>query len=93
MAHFAVVRHYTDDTARIQEAREAHLAYVQGLAKNGSLTVGGLLNEGTGALLVFDVENEAQLAPLLRADPHWEKGVIVDEQVYPWNVVIGSLPG
>lgn len=91
MSLHAVVWRYTDDTTLIEQARAAHGAYLKELFAKGVLREAGPLQDGTGGLLVFDVADQTELQPLLDNDPYTTQGVIVDTQILPWKVVLGSL--
>lgn len=91
MAFFTVVWHYTDDIQVINEAKDAHAAYLKELIGSGSLRIAGPFEDGTGGILVFETADQAELKPLLDGDPYVAHGVVVDQRIYPFKPVLGAL--
>ncbi len=90
MPIYAVQYAYDDRRDLQDEVRPAHRAYLGGLADQGLLLGSGPYTAGEpGALLVFRVEDRAQLDALLDADPFAGAGVIGSVGVRPWNIVLG----
>lgn len=58
-------------------ARPAHRAWLSGLKAHGRIVQAGPFADGLGALLVFDVPDEAALDELLAADPYPKDAVVV----------------
>lgn len=91
MALFAVVWRYTGDTALIDRTRPMHRENLGVMVGRGQVRQAGPWVDGTGGLLVFDVADEAELAALLEADPYVTAGVVAEQQVHEWKVVVGPL--
>lgn len=80
-----------DSTAARDKHRPAHRAWLAGLAEDGRLLTSGPYGDGAGALLVFKVQDEAQLNELLKQDPFAVAGTIAGIRTTEWNPVIGQL--
>ena len=65
---FVVELTFTDSPERLA-ARSAHRERLQRLHSEGTLMAAGPLADDSGALLIFDVPAEADLARVLSADP------------------------
>lgn len=72
------------------ENRAAHVAHL----KTGGIVAqaGPLLNgngEMCGSLVIFDVEDIAQVEEWVAADPYGKAGLFESLEIVPWNRVIG----
>ncbi|TWD83000.1 hypothetical protein FB561_4151 [Kribbella amoyensis] len=71
MAIFVVQLRFTDtDTDRRLQVRPAHREYLTALKEAGKLVTAGPFEDQTGALLVYDVADEAELREILAKDPY-----------------------
>jgi uncharacterized protein YciI len=72
---------------REQDGWDEHAAFMDALAAEGLIVLGGPVGAGDGdyALLVFAVESEAAVRACLAADP-WEDTILRTESVEPWSV-------
>lgn len=90
MARFAVMLTFGDHDARLA-VRPRHRAYLERLLREGKLHESGPWADDSGALLIYEAENEAAARALLAADPYSQTpGVIADQQVKEWTVVFSS---
>jgi uncharacterized protein YciI len=72
---------------REQAAWGAHAAFMDTLADDGFVVLGGPIGEGDGdnALLVIDAEDEAAIRARLAEDP-WGEDMLTIASVRPWSV-------
>jgi uncharacterized protein YciI len=72
---------------REQAGWAAHAAFMDALAEEGFVVLGGPIGEGDGdnALMIVDAENEADVRARLAEDP-WQENMLVTESVRPWSV-------
>lgn len=91
MALYAVIWSYTDDATVIDASRAAHGAYIKQLAGDGNLKEAGAWTDGSGALLIFDVPDEAALRTILDADPYVAGGVVSAESINAWSPALGRF--
>jgi uncharacterized protein YciI len=79
---------------REQDWWDAHAAFVDQLAEEGVVALGGPLgNPAKGpALLVFRAESQEEVRKRLADDP-WMDTILTVESIRPWSIWVGSLPG
>ena len=72
---------------REQAGWDEHAAFMDGLAEEGFVVLGGPVGEGDGGnvLLVVAAEGEAAIAARLAEDP-WPGEMLVTESIRPWSV-------
>jgi uncharacterized protein YciI len=65
-----------------------HAAFMDALAADGVIVLGGPVGEDDGdyALLVVDLKDEADVRSRLGADPWAAAGTLAIESVEPWSV-------
>ena len=90
MALFALQLKFTDPERRM-EVRPAHREYLAELKEAGKLITAGPFADQTGALLIYDVADEAELRDILTKDPYttadvYEIITLAEWQTaFPWN--------
>lgn len=84
MAHFAVQLRFTDTDRRLQ-VRPAHREYLTALKAAGKLVAAGPFADQTGALLVYDVADEAELRAILADDPYTPADVYEIVTLQEWQ--------
>jgi hypothetical protein len=90
VARFAVEYVYTADTAKRDEVRPAHRAFLAEAQSRGELLVSGPWVNNTGALLIFEVADEAALKALLEHDPFAEADLVSRVRINEFSPVLGS---
>ena len=71
--------------------REEHLSLAQQAYQNGSLIMGGALDDpADSAMLVFKSDSPQIANEFAQNDPYVKNGLIKEWQVRPWIVVIGN---
>lgn len=88
MTLFAVTLSYTDDVERRLEVRPKHREYLRTLLENGKLHESGPFADDSGALLIYDAKDVAEVQELLSADPFTPAGIIAGATIKEWNVVM-----
>ena len=88
MALFAVTLTFSDETERRLEVRPSHREYLATLLAQGKLHESGPFVDDSGALLVYDAADVAEVQELLSADPYTPAGVIAGASIKEWNVVM-----
>jgi len=89
---FAAGIQYIDDSAKVNEHRPAHRAYLTGLIEQKQLAVAGPFLDDYGALIVYEAHDAAGAEELLKADPFHAAGIFVTWTIRPWKTVFGN-PG
>ena len=68
-----------------------HARFMNALAKEGFVVLGGLLGDGEDdVLLVIDAASEADVRTRLAADPWSTAGLLAIARVDPWTVLLDS---
>lgn len=72
---------------RAQADWDAHAAFMDALAAEGVVVLGGPVGEGDGddALLIVDLPSEAAVRNRLVSDP-WAGNILVIKTIQPWSV-------
>jgi uncharacterized protein len=80
---------------REQTGWDEHAAFMDALAEEGFVVLGGPIGEGDGenVLLVVDADDEATIRTRLAKDP-WPDELLTIESIRPWSVWLrGPLSG
>ncbi len=73
------------ETDRRLEVRPAHRDYLTSLKEAGKLVAAGPFTDQTGALLVYDVADEAELRDILAKDPYTPANVYEIATLAEWQ--------
>ena len=65
-----------------------HAAFMNALAAEGLIVLGGVLGDGAEVLLVFDSTSEEVVRARLAADPWTKAGLLEISGVEPWTVLL-----
>jgi uncharacterized protein YciI len=87
MARFVLQLSFKNDARRL-EVRPAHREYLRGLLDEGKLVTAGPFADDKGALLVYDVADEAALRDIMAADPYTVADVYDIEQLREWTPIL-----
>jgi uncharacterized protein YciI len=90
MARFAVELVFTADTEARLAVRPKHREYLAALQEKGQLLASGPWASDTGALLVYEAADEAELREILEHDPYTEADVVSRVRINEWTPVLGS---
>lgn len=85
---------YTYDASLSEERANRlaeHRAWLTGLKDSDRLVEAGLYPDGSGALLIFDFENEDAAYDELKNDPYAKANLIAATQVKRWGVRWGAI--
>jgi uncharacterized protein YciI len=74
---------------RQQAGWDAHAIYMDRLAADGRVILGGPIGDGTDVLLVVDAADEDDLRAMFAADP-WADRILRIGQVRPWDLWLDS---
>ena len=86
MAQYVVqLRFDVAQTDRRMEVRPAHREYLAALKADGKLVAAGPFTDQTGALLVYDVADEAELRDILAKDPYTPADVYEIATLAEWQ--------
>ena len=96
MKVFAVIRTRGDawqSDRRLEEQPEwdAHASFMNGLLKEGSVLLGGPLEESSDVLLIFRANAPEEIRKCLDEDPWTRSGLLRISRISPWTLRLGSL--
>ena len=79
---------------REQDGWDEHAAFVDGLANEGRVLLGGPLGDPDfgSAVLVFRAQSEAEIRKLLAEDP-WMDRILTIDRIQQWLIWVGTPPG
>ena len=79
---------------REQAGWDDHAAFMDALAEDGFVVLGGPIGKGDGenVLLVVDADGEAAIRARLADDP-WPAELLTLESIRPWTVLLRSPRG
>jgi uncharacterized protein YciI len=78
---------------RAQPLWDEHAAFMNGLAAEGFVVLGGPLGSGEEVLLVIDSTSEEAVRERLAADPWSRSGLLEIARVEPWTILLDSRSG
>lgn len=84
MALFALQLKFTDNDRRL-EVRPAHREYLTELHTAGKLHAAGPFTDQSGALLIYDVADEAEVRDILAKDPYTAADVYEIASLQEWQ--------
>ncbi|MFM2125608.1 MAG: hypothetical protein RL328_2059 [Acidobacteriota bacterium] len=89
---YAVTIEYRSDPEAIAQNRPDHREYLRGLVAANKLVISGPFADDSGALIVYNADDEAEVERLIHADPFCRAGVFQTWVIRPWKIVMAS-PG
>jgi uncharacterized protein len=85
---FAIIGHDASDAATLRpKLRAAHLDNLRPLAERGRVVLAGPFTDGSGSLIVVDMESEAEALAFAQSDPYVTGGVFNRVEVKPFRKV------
>jgi uncharacterized protein YciI len=77
---------------REQKGWDEHAAFMDRLAEEGFVVLGGPIGDGDGetVLLVVDAQDEGSIRALLGEDP-WMGKILTIDSIRPWSVWLRAL--
>ena len=85
---FAIIGHDGPDGPRLRpQVRQAHLENLRPLAQLGKVVLAGPFTDGSGSLIVVDMDSEAQALAFAQSDPYVTQGVFESIEVKPFRKV------
>ena len=77
-------------TMREQPLWREHAAFMNALAAEGLIVLGGPLGGGEETLLIFDAPSEEAVRARLAADPWTTAGLLEIARIEPWTILLDS---
>ena len=87
---YTVTIEYGHDGAKIQANRPAHREYLRGLVAANKLVISGPFTDDSGALIVYNADDESEVEGIIKADPFYACGVFQTWVIRPWKIVMAN---
>jgi uncharacterized protein YciI len=87
MAKFVSIITFSTDLEKRLAIRPKHREYLTKLLEEGKLHESGPFADDAGALIIYEVADEAEARAIIDADPYSGTGVIADLQLREWKRV------
>ncbi|MDQ6789673.1 MAG: hypothetical protein M3075_03270 [Candidatus Dormibacteraeota bacterium] len=96
MTYFAVTRERGpawDGSRSMPEQKKwaEHAAFMNALANDGFVVLGGPLGDGARILLIVDADSEGAVQTRLAADPWTPIGLLRIAKVERWEILLGAV--
>jgi uncharacterized protein YciI len=86
---FVIIGHDGPNGAALRpKVRPSHLENLKPLLDLGKMILGGPFTDGSGSLMVVDMESEAEALEFARNDPYTKQGVFERVEVKPFRKVV-----
>jgi uncharacterized protein YciI len=86
---FVIIGYDGPDGARLRPSvRPSHLENLKPLVEQGRMIIGGPFTDGSGSMMVVDMESEAQAQAFIRTDPYVTQGVFERVEIRPFRKVV-----
>jgi len=86
---FVIIGHDGPQGATLRPTvRPAHLENLRPLVEQGRVILGGPFTDGSGSLMVLEMESEAAALEFARNDPYSKQGVFERVEVKPFRQVV-----
>lgn len=83
-AHLLIYDYVDGMLERRAPVREAHLAHVKAQRDAGRISVAGPFDPPSGALLVFEDSDRAEIEAFVAADPYYTSGLVTGYRIESW---------
>lgn len=85
---FVIIGHDGPEGAALRpKVRPAHLDNLRPLVTAGNVRIAGPFTDGSGSLIVVEMENEAAARAFAQSDPYTTSGVFARVEVKPFRQV------
>ena len=85
---FVIIGHDGPDGAALRpKVWPAHLENLRPLVSNGKVKIAGPFTDGSGSLIIVDMESEAEAIAFANRDPYVTSGVFASVEVKPFRQV------
>ncbi len=88
MTKYAVELIFDKDEDQRLAVRPAHRVYLEELTRQGKVVAAGPFGDDTGALIVYDVQDEMELKAILDVDPYFESDTVSIASQREWNQIL-----
>jgi uncharacterized protein YciI len=82
---------YIDDAAKIVALCPSHRAFMKNLATQRRVAEVGPFTDGSGALIIYEVESLTEAESIVADDPYTIRDALLSYQLKPWQIVDSNL--
>jgi len=87
--HFLLRYTYVDGVLeKRQPFRKKHLELAKSFKEKGLIQMGGALGDASGALFVWECDDEKEIEDFISKDPYIQNGLVPSHDIVEWVVVI-----
>lgn len=87
MAKFVALLTFGNEEKRLA-TRPRHREYLRSLLDRGKLIASGPWADDSGALIIYEAADEAEVRSLIENDPYHEGDILAGLELRPWNQVL-----
>ena len=87
---YLMISTYLVPLDEVAKARDAHLAFLEGLFEQGTLVAAGRQDPPVGGMVLLDVADEATAREVMAQDPYVLRG-IAEYEAKGWTPTVGAL--
>jgi uncharacterized protein YciI len=82
-----------DDSKPLEDQTDwpAHAAFMDSMAAERFILLGGPLEGSRDVLLIFNAQDRSEIENRLAADPWTQNGLLITKECRPWRIRLGSL--
>ncbi len=82
---FAIIAHDAPDSSERRPVhRPEHLTHLEELQQQGRLVMAGPLTDGTGSLIIVDVDSKGEAWSTMARDPYVQNGIFARIDIHPF---------
>ena len=95
--YYAVIRDHGENwnnalPMRQQEQWDEHARFMEALAGDGFVVLGGMIGAGQTTLLIIRAGSEAEIRSRLANDPWTHLGLLRITSIDRWEILLGAIP-
>ena len=90
MAKYVLELRFDQDNERRLAVRPSHREYLRALLERGKLFMAGPWDDDSGAMIIYEAVDEAEVQAILAADPYTEAAVYSVVALREWRLILPS---
>ena len=88
VALYVALLEFSADEALRERTRPTHREYLRALLDEGKLAMSGPWADDSGAMLIYQAQDQGEAERFLDDDPYRSAGVIAASRIHEWRVVL-----
>ena len=90
MAKYVLELRFDQDNEKRLAVRPRHREYLRALLEQGKLFMAGPWSDDSGAIIIYEAEDEAEVRAILAADPYSDAAVYSIVALREWRPILPS---